>query len=346
MPEIGHYAKSMDAKSVTSSSGKVSAQRTTSSPHKRRVSVSLSHVSTNSAAAAHGSSLSGEQPSIEKDDILEPAPGSAFEQALLAGQALPAEGVGRRRHLSKWERKVRGIAASALTLKAQEKTLKMGNTIQAGDGSGSAVAVAADSGAAARSSAEGNGTGTLKKKLGTDITPEHAQYNLTYGMMVGIRVSVSRTESAIQMLRAKELQANDYNDQLVRESELYGSCVNYSLSKDDFSAVDKWVFPSEGTRETPPHKLPHSFKFKDYAPRVFRNIRKMYKIDAVNYILSLASSAQFIEFITNSKSGQYVVIFFVTTCLNNRSKPCAAKQLTCLDFHLQGFSTTRTTPGI
>lgn len=79
---------------------------------------------------------------------------------------------------------------------------------------------------------------------GKTIDGQHEQYILTMGMMMGIRVSVARA-----------LAASD-QPLLVR----------------DFGKVDKLVFPPGGCRKkgrmTPPHQLNHTFKFKDYAPRV------------------------------------------------------------------------------
>ena len=98
----------------------------------------------------------------------------------------------------------------------------------------------------------------------------------------------------------------------------------------DFEVVNKLKFPPEGSNHppniTPPHRLAHAFKFKDYAPTVFRKIRQVRqvgKIDPVvfsnfsllslqhfgvheaDYMLSLCGDFNFIEFVANSKSGQF-----------------------------------------
>jgi hypothetical protein len=79
---------------------------------------------------------------------------------------------------------------------------------------------------------------------GKMIDGQHEQYILTMGMMMGIRVSVARALAASQL----------------------------PLQVKDFSKVDKLVFPPGGSRRagrmTPPHQLNHTFKFKDYSPRV------------------------------------------------------------------------------
>lgn len=48
--------------------------------------------------------------------------------------------------------------------------------------------------------------------------------------------------------------------------------------------VDKYTFPPAGTTgrlPTPSHKLNKTFKFRDYAPKVFKKLRELYGIDEV-----------------------------------------------------------------
>ena len=85
--------------------------------------------------------------------------------------------------------------------------------------------------------------------------------------------------------------------------------ADLDLSLDDFNYVEKLTFPAKGCTTppfiTPPHPLVHTFKFKSYAPRVFRRIRDFYGIDPANYMLSVCGDYNYIEFISNSKSGQF-----------------------------------------
>lgn len=50
----------------------------------------------------------------------------------------------------------------------------------------------------------------------------------------------------------------------------------------DFDTINKLKFPPEGSNHppniTPPHRLAHAFKFKDYAPTVFKKIRTHYGV--------------------------------------------------------------------
>jgi len=112
---------------------------------------------------------------------------------------------------------------------------------------------------------------------GKVIDGQHEQYIVTMGMMMGIRVSIDRTRAD----RAVPL--------LVR----------------DFGKCDKLVFPPGGSKNTPPHQLNHTFKFKDYAPKVFRSIRLMYGVDDESYSRSVCGDFNYIQFIANSRSGQY-----------------------------------------
>ncbi|GBG24743.1 Phosphatidylinositol 4-phosphate 5-kinase 4 [Hondaea fermentalgiana] len=123
-----------------------------------------------------------------------------------------------------------------------------------------------------------------KPKKG-EITEEHEQYKITYCMMLGIRFSVSR-------------------------QGLYGPYADpesgrRDLTTDDFMRVDRIVFNPEGSALTPAHNLPSRFLFKDYSQEVFRRLRARFSIDDADYLLSLASSYNYIEFVTNSKSGQF-----------------------------------------
>lgn len=103
-----------------------------------------------------------------------------------------------------------------------------------------------------------------------------------------------------------------------------------SLALDDLMAVRKLNFPPAGSQFTPPHKLPGSFKFKDYAPAVFHSLRERFQVDQSQcvpcilcvppemyygsglstarsplphrYLKSLGGAAEYIEFNSNSSA--------------------------------------------
>jgi len=81
------------------------------------------------------------------------------------------------------------------------------------------------------------------------------------------------------------------------------------LTSEDYDYVAKLVFLPEGNPSgpipTPPHKLNFTFNFKDYMANVFRAVRALSNISEADYMLSLAGDFNYIEFIANSKSGQF-----------------------------------------
>lgn len=109
----------------------------------------------------------------------------------------------------------------------------------------------------------------FKKPEGNEINVQHEQYALTYGMMCGILNSAG--------------QQNPFKRK---------------LTMDDFMRVDKHSFPASA-------KLQHPFKFKDYSPEIFRQIRRRFCIDTADYMVTLCGDFNFIEFMSNSKSGQF-----------------------------------------
>jgi 1-phosphatidylinositol-4-phosphate 5-kinase len=131
-----------------------------------------------------------------------------------------------------------------------------------------------------------------RKKKGTDkvrksyakgkvIDGEHELYTLSIAVMIGVRTSISKTNTILNSgLKKRWVQPQD------------------------FKTTDKYEFrPKGGT--TPPHRLAHTFKFKDYSPVVFAYLRRMYGVNEFDFLLSVCGNANFIEFISNAKSGQF-----------------------------------------
>lgn len=110
---------------------------------------------------------------------------------------------------------------------------------------------------------------SFKKPAGNEIHDQHEQYALTYGMMCGI-------------LNSAGLQ-NPFKQR---------------LTMDDFMHVEKRSFPASA-------KLQHAFKFKDYSPDIFRQIRRRFSLDSADYLVTLCGDFNYIEFLSNSKSGQF-----------------------------------------
>ena len=159
-------------------------------------------------------------------------------------------------------------------------------------------------------------------------------------MMLGIRVMLRRVEADLreqrEVIKAKlldynpanedehviELNETDYVEDIEFNFPPEGSTVTSSKGKGvpiparpnigvppPMSNVQKTPTinnpKSNRNSITPPHKLPQSFKFKDYMPKAFRVIRGLANIDEGQYMRSVAGDFNYIEFIANSKSGQF-----------------------------------------
>jgi len=108
-------------------------------------------------------------------------------------------------------------------------------------------------------------------------------YTLTAGIMLALRCSIG------------QMSVSNDSDKII--------------TVEDFSFVQKLNFPAAGglcgNFRTPPHGLVHTFKFKSYAPKVFRRIRDFFGMSTMEYMLSVCGNYNYLEFISNSKSGQF-----------------------------------------
>ena len=71
----------------------------------------------------------------------------------------------------------------------------------------------------------------------------------------------------------------------------------------DFDARHKFSFDITGNELTPSAR--YDFKFKDYAPWVFRHLRAMFKLDPADYLISLTSKYILSELGSPGKSGSF-----------------------------------------
>ncbi|KAG5936879.1 hypothetical protein E4U60_002303 [Claviceps pazoutovae] len=111
--------------------------------------------------------------------------------------------------------------------------------------------------------------------VGTKVDETHANWVTAYNMLTGIRVSVSRT-----------------NAKLDRE-----------LTDADFEAKQKSTFDITGNELVPSAK--YDFKFKDYAPWVFRRLRSLFRLDPADYLMSLTGKYILSELGSPGKSGSF-----------------------------------------
>jgi len=137
---------------------------------------------------------------------------------------------------------------------------------------------------------------------GKVIDGRHELYTLSIAVMLGVRTSIARTNTIIASSDRKKV-----------------------LTPQDFMAEEKYEFSPKGSAMTPPHKLSHTFKFKDYAPVAFAYLRRMFGVNEFDFLLSVCGNANFIEFISNAKSGQFFFYssdgkYMIKTMTNAESK--------------------------
>merc|ERR1712060_118407 len=71
-----------------------------------------------------------------------------------------------------------------------------------------------------------------------------------------------------------------------------------------FSEPKSYRFPKKGGKYTPSHYM-KSFKFKDYCPQIFKMLRQLFSIDPGDYQTEVCGNYRYLEFMSNSKSGQF-----------------------------------------
>ncbi|KAL1300630.1 hypothetical protein HN51_045281 [Arachis hypogaea] len=120
------------------------------------------------------------------------------------------------------------------------------------------------------------------KRQGETIAKGHKNYELMLNLQLGIRHAVGRPAPSTSL----------------------------DLKSSAFDPKEKvWTkFPSEGSKYTPPHSS-CEFKWKDYCPVVFRALRKLFKVDPADYMLSLCGNDALRELSSPGKSGSF---FYLT----------------------------------
>ncbi|KAL5078253.1 hypothetical protein RYX36_017237 [Vicia faba] len=123
---------------------------------------------------------------------------------------------------------------------------------------------------------------TASKKQGETIAKGHKNYELMLNLQLGIRHSVGRPAPSASL----------------------------DLKSSAFDPKEKvWTrFPSEGSKHTPPHPS-CEFRWKDYCPVVFRALRKLFKVDPADYMISICGNDALRELSSPGKSGSF---FYLT----------------------------------
>ncbi|XP_073148740.1 phosphatidylinositol 4-phosphate 5-kinase 9-like isoform X2 [Henckelia pumila] len=119
------------------------------------------------------------------------------------------------------------------------------------------------------------------KRPGEQIIKGHRSYDLMLSLQLGIRYTVGK----ITPIQRREVRATDF-----------GPRASFWMT-----------FPKEGSQLTPPHQS-DDFKWKDYCPMVFRNLREMFKIDAADYMVSICGNDALRELSSPGKSGSVFLL--------------------------------------
>ncbi|KAJ6792567.1 phosphatidylinositol 4-phosphate 5-kinase 9-like [Iris pallida] len=120
------------------------------------------------------------------------------------------------------------------------------------------------------------------KMPGETIIKGHRSYDLMLCLQLGIRYTVGKTTP----IQRREVRASDF-----------GSRASFWMN-----------FPKGGSQLTPSH-YSEDFKWKDYCPMVFRNLRDLFRIDAADYMMSICGSSALRELSSPGKSGS---VFFLS----------------------------------
>jgi 1-phosphatidylinositol-4-phosphate 5-kinase len=155
-----------------------------------------------------------------------------------------------------------------------------------------------------RKKRSGSGTNLQTKSYvkGKVIDGEHELYTLSIAVMIGVRTSISKTNTIMNSGPGKRW-----------------------VHPNDFRTTEKYEFRPKGGTGMPAHQLAHTFKFKDYSPVVFAYLRRMYGINEFDFLISVCANANFIEFISNARSGQFFFYssdgrYMIKTMTNAESK--------------------------
>jgi hypothetical protein len=153
---------------------------------------------------------------------------------------------------------------------------------------------AASSSSAASDGAGGSADGAERVATSKLISQGHENFDLIFMMLMGIRTSVGKFAN----VPSRELRPADFDQ--------------------------KWDgdFLARGSADTPAHSN-QDFRFKDFSPLVFRQIRERFGVNAEEYLLSLTSEYVLVEMFTNSKSGSF---FFYSADYRFILKTCTKRE--------------------
>ncbi|XP_022765988.1 phosphatidylinositol 4-phosphate 5-kinase 4-like isoform X2 [Durio zibethinus] len=155
------------------------------------------------------------------------------------------------------------------------------------------------------------------KRQGETISKGHKNYELMLNLQLGIRHSVGRPAPSTAL----------------------------DLKASAFDPKEKiWTrFPPEGSKYTPPHQS-CEFKWKDYCPVVFRTLRKLFKVDPADYMISICGNDALRELSSPGKSGSFFYLtdddrYMIKTMKKSEVK-VLLRMLSAYYHHVRSFENT------
>ncbi|GAB1205741.1 hypothetical protein APSETT445_004420 [Aspergillus pseudonomiae] len=131
--------------------------------------------------------------------------------------------------------------------------------------------------------------------VGTKVDQNHVNWVTAYNMLTGIRFTVSRINAKMD----RELTPADFEAKHKFSFDI--APIPYPMVTRSFTYTGP--VGSTGNELTPSAK--YDFKFKDYAPWVFRHLRTKFRIDPADYLMSLTSKYILSELGSPGKSGSF-----------------------------------------
>ncbi|KAG0501141.1 hypothetical protein HPP92_001213 [Vanilla planifolia] len=127
-----------------------------------------------------------------------------------------------------------------------------------------------------------------------------------------------------------------------------GQPTALDLNNSAFDPKEKvWTkFPPEGTKYTPPHQS-CDFRWKDYCPLVFRSLRKLFKVDPADYMISICGNDALRELSSPGKSGSFFYLThddrYMIKTMKKAEVKVLLRMLQSYYKHVRGFENTLVT---
>ncbi|KAL4277500.1 hypothetical protein HN51_060606 [Arachis hypogaea] len=154
-------------------------------------------------------------------------------------------------------------------------------------------------------------------RQGETISKGHKNYELMLNLQLGIRHSVGK----------------------------HAPSASLDLKSSAFDPKEKvWTkFPPKGSKHTPPHSS-CEFRWKDYCPVVFRALRKLFRVDPADYMISICGNDALRELSSPGKSGSFFYLTnddrYMIKTMKKAEVKVFLRMLPAYYKHVRGFENT------